>query len=149
MTSNSEKSSSGDKLKDARPPRILRMPKLSPNPKTTPTTTSGRTSTTPPMLSGKAVFSSMPTTNLEPFVDPEAARLAKLSDKQLLGEARKMLARKPGPGQPELKKIDAAELICMIVMQFRAPLPGLDPYCLEKGAPKTYTMFREKEAKKK
>ncbi len=121
MNSNSEKSLSGDKLKDAR---------------------------SQPTLSGKAVLPSVPTTNVKPIIDEET-RLAKLTDKQLLGEARKMLARKPGPGQPELRKIDAAELICMIVMQFRAPLPGLDPYCLEKGAPKTYTMFREKEARKK
>lgn len=68
-------------------------------------------------------------------------RLAKLSDKQLLKEVRKKLAAKP-------KLIDAAELICMIVTQFRAPLPGLDPYCLEPGEPKTYTMHREKAPKK-
>ena len=115
MTSNSEKSSSGDKLKDARPQ---------------------------PTLSGKAVLPSVPTTNVKPIIDEET-RLAKLTDKQLLGETRRML-RKPG-----LRKTDTIELIAMIVVQFRAPDGGNDPYCLEKGAPKTYTMFREKEAKKK
>ena len=47
------------------------------------------------------------------------------SDKQLLDEARRIL-------KTTERKLDAAQLIAMIVAQFRAPIGGDDPYCRTK-----------------
>jgi hypothetical protein len=48
------------------------------------------------------------------------------TDKQLLDEARRIL-------KTTERKLDAGQLIAMIVTQFRASIGGNDPYCRKKS----------------
>ena len=48
------------------------------------------------------------------------------SNKHLLDEARRIL-------KTTARKLDAAQLIAMILTQFRVPIGGNDPYCRKRG----------------
>lgn len=80
----------------------------------------------------------MPQTNIKPPVDEEV-RLARLTDKQLLGEVRTRLRKRKGNDL-----IGIAADVALIVTMFRAPINKNDPYCLKHGKNKFFDLHKIK-----
>jgi hypothetical protein len=74
----------------------------------------------------------MPQTNVKAPISEEE-RLAKLTDKQLLGEVKRRWKKHGNP-------VDAALIICM----FRAPISKNDPYQLKHGKNKFFDLHKIK-----
>jgi hypothetical protein len=80
----------------------------------------------------------MPQTNVKPPISEEE-RLAKLTDKQILGEVRRRYKGRK-LGEMVGAAVDAALIICL----FKAPISINDPYQLKRGKNKFFDLHKIK-----